>query len=281
MVRILPIIPALPPTTPLLPQLGSGQAGFLPASASLAAQVAELVVPAAGPPPNAPAPSTIDPAALRPDQLFMARQMAYTALDGPALAANWRSMVRAYGEQLQRSLQGEAGVLTPAQRLSGQQGLPLRHPDTQHPPPDAWRFTVHAGNALAHELAVLGEREDAPPGRRKRARFALRLELRLDDGSLVMLQVEYMPGGVDLALCARDEGVLVRLRELQPSIEQAVARAGLKVARWRFLKDVPPGMAHGTMAADQAAQALNQAVFRVLAELALALPGGLQSHADP
>ena len=88
----------------------------------------------------------------------------------------------------------------------------------------------------------------------------------------VVLQVEPMPGGVALELCAPDAPALARLRDLQPMLEQAVARAGLKVLRWTYRDRLPAGPAHARMASGDAGQVLTLPVFRAAAELALVLP---------
>ena len=280
------LVPALSPLLPALPQLTpvlrNGDAGAMPAAVALAAE-AELALPVSQPLATNAAGATHadDAAALRPDQVFMARQMVYPLLDGRMLASNWRAMVRTYGDQhMRRDLQALSGALPQMQLVAGQQGQVLAQPQAHLLAADAWRFTVHTGSALAHHLEVVSEREDAPGGRRKRVRFALRLELSLFDGTRIVLQVEPMPGGIALELCAVDAAALARLRELQPMLESAVARSGLQVVRWRFRDSLPPGKVHATMAANEASHALSLPVFRALAELALQLPLAPASEAQ-
>lgn len=273
MVSIVPLIPAILPATQ---PLRNGELGIMPAAVALLAE-AELALPVSQPQAAAAASATAmdDAAALRPDQVFLARQMAYPALDGRTLASNWRAMVRTYGDQqTRRDLQARAGAMPPLQLAAGQQGQVVNQPQAQLLAADAWRFTVHAGNALAHHLEVVAEREDEPPGRRKRARFGLRLELSLADGTRVVVQVEPTPGGIALELCAQGAEALGRLRALQPMLEKAVAQSGLQVVRWRFRDALPPGNVHAAMAAADASNALSLPVFRALAEMALLLPLG-------
>lgn len=276
MASIAPLVPALPALTPVTPALRSGDLGPLPAALAFATEAAELALPTAQAAPAAPAAPAAGPddhAALRPDQVFMARQMAYPSPDGRSLASSWRAMVRSYGDQqARRDLMARAGALAPVQLAAGQLGQPVAPPATPLPPPDAWRFTVHTGSAREHHLEVMAEREDTPPGRRKRPRFALRLELSLLDGTRMVVQVEPMADGIALELCADGEAALARLRELQPVLEGAVARSGLRVVRWRFRDSLPPGRPHAAMAVHEAASALSLPVFRALAELALLLP---------
>lgn len=278
---IPPLLPALPlPTAPVL-QVGAvaavapaallagGDGPPLPFSQALPGTAAS-----AG---QASADGGAEGAAMRPDQAVLARQLAYLPQDAAALARSWRAQVRSHGSQLtSRALAASAGQLSPALLAAAQQGQVVsqaaRAPE-QLAHPDAWRFTVHAGGQAAQHLAVLAEDADKPPGRRRRPRAALRLELDLADGSPVVIQVEPLPQGVAIDLCAPDAHALTRLRWLQPELEQVLARAGVKVVRWQLRDRLPAGRTHAMIAnAEAAAQALSPAVFRTVAELALLLP---------
>lgn len=282
MASIPSIVPLLPPATPPL-NVGAVAA---------AAPVALAPFDAGDPPlpssqllPQAPAgvtpESSGESAAMRPDQVFLARQMSYPVADGQRLAASWRSMVRTYGDQLaDRALRLHAGQLPPAVLAASQEGRILRQPDGALPP-DAWRFTVHAGGARDQHLDVIQDEADGPSGRRRHARAALRLELELDDGTMVVLQVEPIPGGLALELCAPDAPALARLKALQPVLEDAVQRAGLKVLRWRYRDRLPLAPSHARLQAGDVVQVLTLPVFRAVAELALALPReGVKDDAD-
>lgn len=269
--------PLLPPVTPPL------QAAAIAAIAPVALAAAESYLPLpqsqplANPQgPAVPAAEQQDGAAMRPDQVFMSRQMVFAQADGRTLAGNWRSMVGNYGASLiERELRTRGGALQPTLMLVGQDGrVPNRALEGQLPA-DAWRFTVHAGSAQAQHLQVLRKGADAGngSGRRKRPRAALRLDLALADGTHVAVQVEPAPGGVAIELAAPDAAALERLRALQPALEAAVQRAGLVVVRWSFKTGVAPGgSAHAMLAADEAAEVLTMPVFRAVAELALMLP---------
>ncbi|MGF6275558.1 hypothetical protein ABIB38_003957 [Massilia sp. UYP11] len=213
-------------------------------------------------------------AAMRPDQAVLARQLAYPPQDAAQLARSWRAQVRNHGSQLtSRALAASAGQLSPAMLAAAQQGQVARAPEHQLAHPDAWRFTVHAGGQAAQHLGVLAEDADKPPGRRRRPRAALRLELELADGTPVVIQVEPLPQGVAIELCAPDARALTRLRRLQPELEEVLARAGVNVVRWQLRGHLPVGRTHAMIAnAEAAAQALTPAVFRTVAELALLLP---------
>ena len=273
MASIPSIVPLLPPATPPLNvgavaaaapvALAPFDAGGVPLpSSQLVPQARAGVTPE----------SSGESAAMRPDQVFLARQMSYPVADGQRLAASWRSMVRTYGDQLaDRALRLHAGQLPPAVLAASQEGRILRQPDGALPP-DAWRFTVHAGGARDQHLDVIQDDAGGPSGRRRHARAALRLELELDDGTMVVLQVEPIPGGLALELCAPDAPALARLKALQPVLEDAVQRAGLKVLRWRYRDRLPLAPSHARLQAGDVVQVLTLPVFRAVAELALALP---------
>jgi hypothetical protein len=279
--------PALPP--PVMP---AGASGSLPATpvgaveaavpvALLQAEFEAMPLPAAAPAtqaaPALPAGDALpDGAAMRPDQVVMARQLHWPSADGGALAASWRGMVRSYGSQLvtralQASLQ-QRGHLPGALLQSGLDARMLRQADPGMLPPDAWRFTVHAGGPQAQHLRVIGDEEQAQKPQRRRRRAALRLELVLADGTVVTVQAEPVADGVMLELCTADPGALVHLRALQPQLEQAVRRSGLRVLGWTWRDSLPEGPVHARLPSTEAAAALSLPVFRAMAELALLLP---------
>lgn len=216
-------------------------------------------------------------AAMRPDQLLMARQVSWPNQDGGTLASSWRNMVRGYGAQVvSRDLQARPGQLPTAMLLAGQLGGPdarvLRQGEQQGAPFDAWRFTVHAGSPQDQHLRVVQQDQESQQQKRRRPRAALRLELVLADGTVVTVQAEPLADGVRLELCAPDERSLARLRALQPELETAVARAGLRVLGWKYRDSLPMGPAHIRLPSTDAAAALSLPVFRAMAELALVLP---------
>lgn len=266
--------PLPPPTTP--PLLANAVAAIAPVA--FAAAEAELPLPHSQPLANPQAAAAgaehQDGAAMRPDQVFMSRQMVFPQADGRTLAGNWRSMVGNYGASLiERELRSRANALPPALLLAGQEGRTPGRPLDGQLPADAWRFTVHAGSTQAQHLQVLRKGADGGSGRRRRPRAALRLDLALADGTHVAVQVEPAPGGVAIEMAAPDAATQARLRALQPALEAAVGRAGLLVVRWNFRTGiVPAGAAHATLAAEDAAEVLTLPVFRAVAELALMLP---------
>jgi hypothetical protein len=268
-------------SAPLLPPIASPlQANAIAAIApvAFAAAQAELPLPQSQPPvhqqPVAAGAEQADGLAMRPDQVFMTRQMVFAQADGRTLAGNWRAMVGTYGATLaERELRTRAGALPPLLLLAGQEGRAPARPLDGQLPADAWRFTVHAGSAQAQHLQVVRKGADGGGGRRRRPRAALRLELALADGTHVAVQVEPAPGGVAIELAAPDAYASARLRALQPALDAAVARAGLVVVRWSFRTGIAPaGSAHALLAAEDAAQVLTLPVFQAVAELALMLP---------
>ncbi len=270
------IVPLLPP---VLPQLHVGAVAAAVPVALAQQDAFPLPLPATQALSPAPAAAAADPtgadgAAMRPDQVFMSRQLHFAAADGQALAGSWRSMLRNYGAQMMnRELRAHAGQLPPAVLAASQDGRVLRQPDGPPlPPPDAWRFTVHAGGPHTQQLRLVADEADQPPGRRRRGRAALRLELELADGTKVVVQVEPALDGLVLELCAADAVTLERLKKLEPMLEKAVARAGLSVLRWRYRDSLPPGPSHARVAYTEADQVLTLPVFRAVAELALLLP---------
>jgi len=223
--------------------------------------------------PYAATPDGAQPAAWRPDQANLARQLTWPSPDGAALARSWRSMVSHYGAQLVgREQQARPGLLPSVLLQSGQDPRALRQPAPDSLPPDAWRFTVQASGAQARHLRVVQGEPEPVLGRRKRPRAALRLEVVLEDGTVVTVQAEPFADGVRLELCAHDRDGLARLRELQPALQQAVERAGLRVLSWRYRDTLPDGRAHLRLPTIEAASMLSLPVFRAMAEMALTLP---------
>jgi hypothetical protein len=270
-------MPLVPPTTP---PLNVGAVAAAAPVALVAAEAGMVALPATLPAAQSPAPATppaapdaTDGAAMRPDQLVMARQLAWPSLGGEALAANWRTMVRTYGAQLEmREQLARTGQLPAELLVAGQDPQLLRRQDLANTPPDAWRFIVHPDGPAGQRLNVITGEPDQPPGRRRRARAALRLDLELADGVRVTVQVEPLAEGLVVELCAPDAATLRDLRALQPELAIAIARSGLRVLHWRFSDQLPSGRVHAQLPSAEASAMLTLPVFRALAELALLLP---------
>lgn len=277
-------IPSLPPAVvpTAAPALPVGPLEAVVPVALLQAEIDGLPLPTAqpasglSPGDGVAAGATPDGAAMRPDQVAMARQLTWPPADGGALATAWRGMVRSYGTQLvTRDLQNRPGQLPAALLLAGQEGRPQSEFDPDRAALDAWRFTIHAGNAKDQHLRVIGEDDPDQPRkgpRQRRRRAALRLELVLADGSVVTVQAEPIADGVMLELCAPDVATSARLQALQPQLEAAVRRAGLRVLGWTWRDSLPEGRVHARLPSTEAAAALSLPVFRAMAEMALLLP---------
>jgi hypothetical protein len=273
-----PVIPASAPGA-LPPAPVGAVTGAVPVALMQAElEALPLPLPAAQPAGVPPAGDALpDAAAMRPDQVVMARQLTWPSPDGGALATSWRGMVRNYGTQLvtraiQASQQQRGQSLPGALLQSGLDARVLRQADLASLPPDAWRFTVHAGGPQAQHLRVIGEEEQPQKAQRRRRRTALRLELVLADGSIVTVQAEPLADGVMLELCTPNADTLLHLRALQPQLEEAVRRAGLRVLGWTWRDSLPEGRVHARLPSTEAAAALSLPVFRAMAELALLLP---------
>ncbi|MFC4930508.1 hypothetical protein [Massilia sp. GCM10023247] len=273
MTTLTTIVPLLPPTTP--PLQATAVAAVAPVA--FAAAESQLPLPQSTPLPNQPAAAgaeTGDGAAMRPDQVFMSRQLVFPQ-DGRLLAGHWRALVGNVGATLaERELRARGGALPAALLAAAPDArVPGRALEAHVLPADPWRFTVHAGSAREQHLQVLRKGPDGQSGRRRRPRAALRLELELADGTQVAVQVEPMPGGVAIEMAVPDAHALARLRALQPVFEAAVERAGLVVLRWSFMHGIMTGApAHAALAAEDVADALTLPVFRAVAEMALLLP---------
>lgn len=228
-----------------------------------------------GAPPHAPdaAHAAADGTALRADQANLARQLTWKAADGPTLGKSWRNMVNNYAAQLIGREQAARGGLLPAVLLqSGQDPRALRQQEAGNLPPDAWRFTVQTDGAHAHHLRIVQGEPEPVLGRRRGPRGALRLELVLPDGTVVTVQAEPHAQGVRMESCAPDRASMDRLRALQPALQTAIERSGLKVLSWRYRDTLPQGRAHARLPSIEAASMLRLPVFQAMAELALTLP---------
>jgi len=272
----------LPPVAPVAAPLPAIPVASSLGGALLLAEEQALPLPASQPAPALPQPGQAqEGAAMRPDQVVMARQLSWPSPDGGRLADNWRGLVRGYaGQVAEREQQARAGQLPAALLLSGQDPRVLRQPDLAGNPLDAWRFTILAGTSQPRHLRVVEDAREgapAPQKRRRRGRAALRLELVLEDGLVVTLEALPLADGVKLELCAPDKATLERLRALQPRLEDAVRRAGLHVLAWSWRDRLPDGPAHARLPSAEAASALGLPVFRAMAELALLIPPRLPS----
>lgn len=264
------VLTPVPAVAAVLPAalLGAGDSALpLPVTQPLSASAAA---------PDAEHGAAPDAAAMRPDQVILARQLSYPTQRGESLAASWRSMVRiraSYAGQLeQQARSGHLSAAILAVLAESRDGREPGQPN-QHPPAHAdWRLTVHAAGREVHTLQLIADEDEQPRRQRHRVRAALRLALTLAEGYQVIVQIEPTPAGLLVEMCAPDRDGIAALREWQPELELVLGRAGLRVLEWRFRDALPSGRMHGQAALEQAGHTLGLPVFRALAELALALP---------
>lgn len=279
-IQFAPLLPV--PATPLAPAAQPGAHSFpsLQAALPLVAAAAPEASPTSAATTASPgAASLADSASMRPDQLFIARQLAWPALDGATLAASWRGMVSTYGLQLAALQQQAAGHHLPgALLMSGQ--FPATQ-QAQQPAlqwhPDAWRF-VTPGPARPMTLRVLPGGPDQAPGRRRRGRAALRVELTLEDGMRGTVQLEVLPEGVMMELAAPYTSSLELMRAALPGLRAAIDRAGLTLVRTTLRHALSPAR---PMTDTNSAAALPAPLFRAMADVALLLAMPAAPVEDP
>ena len=223
-------------------------------------------------------PNAGDPAAMRPNQVFMSRQLVWQPPDTQMMAASWQVMVRTYGEQRAAWLEQASGQHvpsslfmadhTPAAMRDGRPGLPLV---TELEP---WRFAVYAWGAerLVLKVIVKDDDEQERGNRRRRSRVALRLELMLPGVGRVVIQMEPATGnGVVLEVGAAQTSAMQHMREMLPQLAASVSRSGLTILRCRLRRELPPAGGEHTYPTRLHTAALTQAIFKAMAELAVLL----------
>ena len=216
-------------------------------------------------------------AAMRPNQVFMSRQLVWQPPDTAMMAGSWQTMVRAYGEQRAAWLEQANGQHvpsslfmadhTPSALREGRPGLPLV---TEMEP---WRFAVFAWGAERLVLrVVVNDDEEAERQRRKRARVALRLELMLPGLGRVIIQMEPAAGnGVLMEVGAAHTSAMQHMREILPRLAAMVARCGLTILRCRLRRELPPTSTDYPYPTRAHTAALTPAVFKAMAEMAVML----------
>jgi hypothetical protein len=216
-----------------------------------------------------------DPAAMRPNQLFMSRQLVWQQPDTNAMAASWFVMVRTYGAQRDALLQQAAGQHVPASLFmadhtpnslrEGRPGLPLV---TEMEP---WRFAVYAWGAEKLVLKVVAKDGDSEQNRRRRRRVALRLELMLPGVGRVVIQMEPAGSGVVLEVGAQQSSAMQHMREMLPLLASTVSRSGLTILRCRLLRELAPNAQGAALPTREQIATLTKAMFKAMAEVAVLL----------
>src|SRR5450830_926282 len=126
-----------------------------------------------------------DQAAIRPNQVFLSRQLVWQPPDTSLMAASWQVMVRTYAEQRAAWLEQASGQHLPASLFMTDHNTPSSMRDGRPGTPlvtemEPWRFAVFAWGAERLVLKVVVKDDDEyDRNRRRRTRVALRLELML------------------------------------------------------------------------------------------------------
>ncbi|MYM27794.1 hypothetical protein GTP58_05620 [Duganella sp. CY15W] len=222
-------------------------------------------------------PDAGDPAAMRPNQVFLSRQMVWQPPDTNMMAASWQVMVRTYGEQRAAWLEQATGQHLPASLFmtdnaaaslrDGRPGLPLV---TEMEP---WRFAVYAWGAERLVLkVVVKDDEEYDRNRRRRTRVALRLELMLPGVGRVVIQMEPASGnGVVMEVGAAQTSAMQHMRDMLPQLAAVVSRSGLSILRCRLRRELPASSGEHAYPSRLHTAALTQALFRAMAEVAVLL----------
>lgn len=216
-------------------------------------------------------------AAMRPNQVFLSRQLVWQPPDINAMAASWQVMVRTYAEQRAAWLEQASGQHLPASLFmadhtpstlrEGRPGLPVV---TELEP---WRFAVYAWGAERLVLkVVVKDDEEYERERRRRTRVALRLELMLPGVGRVVIQMEPASGnGVVLEVGAAQTSAMQHMRDLLPQLAAVVSRSGLSILRCRLRRELPASSGEHSHPSRMHTAALTHALFRAMAEVAVLL----------
>jgi len=213
--------------------------------------------------------------AMRPNQVFLSRQLTWHPPDAAMMAASWQVMVRTYGQQRAAWLEQSKGQHVPSSLFmadhnpsavrDGRPGLPLV---TEMEP---WRFAVFAWGAERLVLKVVARAPEDEAPRRRRPRVALRLELMLPGMGRVVIQIEpSSTNGVLMEVGAAHTSAMQFMRETLPQLAALVNRYGLTVVRCRLRRMIPidgpeldPPPAHTAM--------LTAPLFKAMADMAVLL----------
>nr|WP_315261602.1 hypothetical protein [uncultured Duganella sp.] len=213
-------------------------------------------------------------AAMRPNQVFLSRQMVWQPPDTSMMAASWQVMVRTYAEQRAAWLEQASGQHLPASLFMADQsprdarpGMPLV---TEMEP---WRFAVFAWGAERLVLKVVVKDDDEyDRNRRRRSRVALRLELMLPGVGRVVIQLEPATGnGVVMEIGAAQTSAMQHMRDILPQLAAVIGRSGLTILRCRLRRELPSPSGEHTHPTRLHTAALTQALFKAMAEVATLL----------
>ena len=215
-----------------------------------------------------------DPAAMRPNQIFLTRQLVWHPPDATLMAGSWFVMVRTYGEQRAAWLEQARGQRMPSSLFMADSGENLR--DGRAPAPlvtemEPWRFAVYAWGAEQLVLRVLARDADSGSDPRRRGRAVLRLDLMLPGVGRVILQMEPAGGGVILEVGAQQSAAMAHMREMLPRLAALISRSGLTILRCKLMRELPQLSSTRIYPTRSQAAALTPAIFKAMAEVAVLL----------
>jgi hypothetical protein len=220
--------------------------------------------------------SLADPAALRPDQLQMSRQLVWQQPDANTMAMSWAVMVRTYGEQRAALMEQAHGRHLPSGLFMTEHGQSAMREGRVTPQMlsemESWRFAVYAWGAEKLVLRVVSRdpgQQDEP--RRRRARVAIRLELHIDGLGKVLVQMEPAGDGVVLEIGANQNATMQFMREMLPELAAIVSRNGLSLVRCHLMRELAPVREEYNNPTRVQTAMLTQAIFKAMAETAVLL----------
>jgi len=218
-------------------------------------------------------------AAMRLDQAVM-RQIAWRAPDAAVLANTWRALVSGqWREQLAQQANAEAGYSFSFQGTPASNGEQRMSSASER-----WAFPVYAWGGLPILLRVVhadpDERRD--PGKHQMRSLAVRIEFELPGLGRILLQVQWLVGGVQLSLFASEATALAHIRNALPSISTAFSVAGLRMLKCRLnlgMPDFNAGVVGSSVPQHQGpAESVAPALFRAAAEVVVLL---MADHSGP
>src|SRR5476649_2634508 len=215
-----------------------------------------------------------DPAAMRPNQIFLSRQLVWHPPDPALMAGSWFVMVRTYSEQRAAWLEQASGQHLPASLFMADSGENPR--DGRAPAPlvtemEPWRFAVYAWGAEQLVLRVLARDAESGTDPRRRGRAVLRLDVMLPGVGRVILQMEPAGGGVILEVGAQQSAAMAHMREMLPRLAALISRSGLTILRCKLMRELPQLSSTRIYPTRSQAAALTPAIFKAMAEVAVLL----------
>jgi hypothetical protein len=225
---------------------------------------------------QAQAANMAEPAALRPDQLQMSRQLVWQQPDATTMAMSWAIMVRTYGEQRAALMEQARGRHLPSGLFMAEQGQSAMRDGRAAPmmlsEMESWRFAVYAWGAEKLVLRVVSRDPGQPDEpRRRRARVAIRLELFIEGMGKVLVQMEPAGDGVVLEIGANQNATMQFMRDLLPELAAIVSRNGLTLVRCHLMRELAPVREEYNNPTRVQTAMLTQSIFKAMAETAVLL----------